>query len=531
MKKLLKVFIIIALAAAAFISWRGIRISWGTDALELASFQGKTNVLKISPTSGAFNYGPILTYDLSQFVGQRITIEMSMQAWLEAPGTVVWQVNDPASWPIIAGDFTQLRAGQWHTVRGSNSVTVQPGNLLYLSDNQAGNATRYIADLTITVNGRAAEFPVANAAIPALHTKWPFYVGAVADPEDLLSFIPQHDLLRHFNVVVSGNNMKSEYIMPSPWTPTGAYRWEKADALVNYAEANNKKIRGHVLIYGEQTPRAFFEGGGRNGRATINELYARMEYHIKTVFEKYGGRIAWWDVCNEVAGWGEPTQGGYESGQSPYTLIMQDAGKTGMDRYEYVLKAFQWARRYADANGGQDVKLFLTDADIEFRGAKQTEFFRLLDYLIANNAPIDGVGMQGHIAWDSPSVRDFGNSIDAITAKQRNGKNLVVQVCELDISLYMANETNWSNRSACRMTLSERDITTRLRQQAVKYRELFDMFEQKYRQGKLDLVLIWGLADGESWKNYMPVQRTDYPLLFDRSYQPKQAYQELIRGR
>jgi endo-1,4-beta-xylanase len=204
---------------------------------------------------------------------------------------------------------------------------------------------------------------------------------------------------------------------------------------------------------------------------------------------------------------------------------MTDAGKSGTDRYEYVLKAFQWARRYADANGGQNVKLFLTDYGLETRGGKQTEFLRLLDYLIANNAPIDGVGMQGHINFESPSVRDFSDTIDSITVKQRNGKNLVVQVCELDMSLYRSNEAN-------RTTLSDRDVTTRLGQQARRYRELFDMFEQKYNQGKLDMVLVWGLADGHSWLNYFPVRgRTDYPLLFDRNYRAKQAYNELVRGR
>lgn len=245
-----------------------------------------------------------------------------------------------------------------------------------------------------------------------------------------------------------------------------------------------------------------------------------MENHVKTVFEKYGGRIGWWDVCNEVVG-----DNGGPRPNSPYTQIMTDAGKSGMDRYEYVLRAFQWARRYADANGGQNVKLYLTDYGIESRGGKQTEFLRLLDYLIANNAPIDGAGIQGHINYESPGVRDFSSAIDSITAKQRGGKNLTVQVCELDMSLFRGNDSGQT-------TLSDRELNTRNRQQARRYRELFDMFEQKYNQGKLDMVLIWGLADGHSWLNYFPVRgRTDYPLLFDRNYQPKQAYQELLRGR
>jgi endo-1,4-beta-xylanase len=287
------------------------------------------------------------------------------------------------------------------------------------------------------------------------------------------------------------------------------------------------KLRGHVLVWHEQTPRAYYSGSGNSGRAAISELYARMENHIKTVFEKTRGRFEWWDVCNEVVG-----NDGNPRSDSPFTQIMVDAGKRGTDRYEYVLKAFQWARRYADANGGQDVKLFLTDYGIESAGNKLSEFLRLLDYLSANNAPIDGVGMQSHINYESPSVRDFSAAIDEITAKRRGGKNLTVQICELDMSVFRSGETNWGNLSASKLVLPDRDLTARLGQQARRYRELFDMFEQKYNEGKLDVVLLWGVTDRETWLNYHPVRgRTDYPMLFDRDSQPKQAYNELIRGR
>ena len=33
------------------------------------------------------------------------------------------------------------------------------------------------------------------------------------------------------------------------------------------------------------------------------------------------------------------------------------------------------------------------------------------------------------------------------------------------------------------------------------YRELFDMFEQKYNEGKLDMVMLWCVSDGNSWLN------------------------------
>jgi endo-1,4-beta-xylanase len=46
-------------------------------------------------------------------------------------------------------------------------------------------------------------------------------------------------------------------------------------------------------------------------------------------------------------------------------------------------------------------------------------------------------------------------------------------------------------------------------------------------------VTFWGVWDGNSWRNYLPMKgRTDYPLLFDRNFKPKPAYftlKDLVR--
>jgi len=551
MKTGIKCFIIVILAAVLFIAWRGFEIGVYEDvvAQELTEYRGKNNVLRISP-NGSYDWA-ILTFDLSEYNGQTVEIGVSAQVWLDAGAKVVWTVNN-ADWSTIAGNWNaSLSAGQWHTVQGTQTVTLsragnQNKNLLYLNPSQFNNVSFYIADLTVTVNGRVVNNRVitADAGIPALYTKWPFPVGVAIPYQAHLSSNPQNGLLRHFNVLVPEDLLVPDHIMPLPWTPTGAYRWTMADQVINYAEANGKTIRGHVLFYHQQTPVDFFRGSGREGRATIDELYARMEHHIKTVFEKYRGRIEWWEVANEVVDYdGNPHPGvgegfGFDHvldsfmSKSFYTQIMEDAGKTGMDRYEWVVKAFQWARQYADLNGGQNVKLYLNENSIESRGTKQTGFLRLLDYLNANNAPVDGVGIQGHRAYDDLNIKELGNAIDAIAAKQSRGKNLVVLVTEIDISLYGKNETDWGNVSKNRTTpLSEREYNTRSAKQAALYREAFNMFEQKHRQGKLVSVTFWNVADGHSWLIWLPVPRADHPLLFDRNYQAKPAYHQLVKGR
>lgn len=41
---------------------------------------------------------------------------------------------------------------------------------------------------------------------------------------------------------------------------------------------------------------------------------------------------------------------------------------------------------------------------------------------------------------------------------------------------------------------------------------------------------VWGVTDGDSWKNNFPVRgRTNYPLLFDRDGKPKPAFDAVIQ--
>jgi endo-1,4-beta-xylanase len=44
-------------------------------------------------------------------------------------------------------------------------------------------------------------------------------------------------------------------------------------------------------------------------------------------------------------------------------------------------------------------------------------------------------------------------------------------------------------------------------------------------------VAFWGVHDGQSWLNDYPIRgRTDYPLLFDRTFQPKPAFFAVVKS-
>src|SRR6185437_4849396 len=63
--------------------------------------------------------------------------------------------------------------------------------------------------------------------------------------------------------------------------------------------------------------------------------------------------------------------------------------------------------------------------------------------------------------------------------------------------------------------------------QAKAYADLFKLF-LKYKQ-HVSRVTFWGVNDGQSWLNGWPIRgRTNYPLLFDRNFQPKPAFYSVI---
>jgi endo-1,4-beta-xylanase len=63
---------------------------------------------------------------------------------------------------------------------------------------------------------------------------------------------------------------------------------------------------------------------------------------------------------------------------------------------------------------------------------------------------------------------------------------------------------------------------------ANRYADIFKVFVKN--KGKVQRVTFWGVSDNQSWLNNWPVKgRTNYPLLFNRKYQPKPAFYSVIK--
>ncbi len=349
--------------------------------------------------------------------------------------------------------------------------------------------------------------PAAYSAKPVLkdYFKNNYYIGTALNYNQINQPNPtESDLIKsQFNAITAENAMKWGSIHPQP----NKYNFTTADNFVKFGRDNNMFILGHNLIWHSQTPDWVFKDDNGNP-LDRNTLLARMKDHIFTVAGRYKGRVDAWDVVNEAI---EPDG---TLRKSHWLNIIGD---------DYIAKAFQFAHQ-ADP----EAELYYNDYDM-WKKDHRDAAIRLVKDLQAKGVHIDGIGMQGHWGLGYPSLREIEDSILAYS-----DLGLKVMITELDITVlpgaWHATGADISRNHQYQKELNPypnslpADIQQKL---ANRYVELFALFN--IHSDKITRVTFWGLHDGNSWLNNFPVRgRTDYPLLFDRNYQPKPAYNAVL---
>jgi len=209
---------------------------------------------------------------------------------------------------------------------------------------------------------------------------------------------------KHFNSIVAENCMKSMYMQPEE----GVFFFNDADAFVQFGIENNMEIIGHTLVWHSQAPDWLFVDD-EGDEVTREVLIERMRNHITTIVSRYKGKIKGWDVVNEAV-----LDDGSLRESKFYKIIGPD----------FIKLAFQFAHE-ADP----DVELYYNDYGVS--GVEKCDgIYDVVKDLIDNDIRIDGVGMQGHINMDSPTVEEMEASI--IKLSDLAGK---VMITELDLTV------------------------------------------------------------------------------------------------
>jgi endo-1,4-beta-xylanase len=316
-----------------------------------------------------------------------------------------------------------------------------------------------------------------------------FLVGVAVAPNNLQGDEAEM-IKKNFSSMTAENAMKPGPIHPEE----DRYNWDNADKIVEFAEANGIKMRGHTLCWHSQTGAWMFRDA--DGNPASKELaLQRLKDHITTVVSRYKGKIYAWDVLNEVITDRDTAKSIYR--MTPWLRICGE---------EYIAKIFQWAHE-ADP----DALLVYNDYNTENPG-KRDRIYTMLKSLLDQGVPVQAVGLQGHWNIGDPTEQNLRDAIDKFSSL-----GLKVQVTELDVSIYESRSD----------TVEMGFTADREQKQIDLYKMAFKVFREK--KDVLNSVTFWNVSDRHSWRDSRRgPQGKVYPLLFDENLKPKKVFWEVV---
>ncbi|KAG8957310.1 hypothetical protein FRC03_010278 [Tulasnella sp. 419] len=231
------------------------------------------------------------------------------------------------------------------------------------------------------------------------------YFGAATD-RGLIQGSSTHEavLKREFGSVTPENSMKWDATEPS----RGSFQLATAEFLVNWAQQNGKKVRGHTLVWHSQLPSWVSSISSRT------DLESVIRTHINTVAGRFKGQIHHWDVVNEIFN---------ENGSFRSSVFYNVLGES------FVTLSFNTAK---SADG--TAKLYINDYNLDSNNAKTQAVVSLVNRLRSAGVPIDGIGTQVHLGAGQ------AGGVQAALTLMASGSQPEVAITELDIAGAAAND-------------------------------------------------------------------------------------------
>ena len=296
------------------------------------------------------------------------------------------------------------------------------------------------------------------------------------------SSLPETDAVGfQFNMLVAENEMKPEAFGGK----NGSFYFGTADKLVNFGVRKKMVVRGHCLVWNQQSPTWISSDGGKTNDKnwTREQALDIMKNHITKVMQHYKGQVREWDVVNECL---DDNQSSVRTNPGSYELKKNSVWQQAIGD-DYVDSAFVYAHQ-ADP----DAILYLNDYGVEFQGkAKSAAFYNLAVRMKNAGIPIHGVGLQCHFSIGDVDSVKFDNTI-----RRFEEAGLLCIITELDMGIPDTSEKN-------------------LEEQARNYRVITDIM---LNHDNCPSMVIWGLKDNNSWRE------SSSPLLFTAQLDKKPAY-------
>ncbi len=463
--------------------------------------------LQAALVSDRTGQGDGIALDVTDIFESGVTYEIS--AWVkmaagEEPDDIwlsVQRVNEGADAFDTVGQFSGIGSTEWTQVSATYTMASAETAVLYFetSYNTGGPGAFLIDDVTI----RSQDEPVVQDLLPMKDTV-DFPLGVAIDSRETVGSSGELTL-RHFDQVTAENHMKVEAWYDADRT----FRMHpEAVAVMDFAQANDLRVYGHVLLWHSQTPAWFFETEAgeplTDSEADQQVLRDRLRTHVfdvaDAIADRYGAfgsdtnPLVAWDVVNEVVSDSAEFDDGLR--RSEWYRIL---GEEFIDlAFAYADEAFNG--EFAADGAEHPVTLFINDYNTE-QGGKQDRYFALVNRLLDRGVPLDGVGHQFHVSLSMPVT-----ALEAALARFAD-LPVVQAVTELDV------------------TVGSPVTQANLIEQGYYYRDAFGVFREFHAAtGDMFSATIWGLQDARSWRSEQA------PLPFDGQLQAKPAYYGAVDG-
>ncbi len=439
-------------------------------------------------------------YNAEKFRGNELEAEGSFRSANPSVRiSVQYSVNGNTSYNTIVSvntkeDSYSKGSGKYEIPKNAENIIV------YVESDRLEEI--YIDDLSVKVCGEYTYYPEAVATeyvdtsdYPSLKEEYKDYFRiGTATTSNLLDNEPYINIIKaQYNSMTLGNSFKPDSILDHNKTVRDVEKYMyspavKFDAVkkeLDYARDNGLTVRGHTLLWHNQTPEwLFYKNYNIGGELADREtMLLRMENYIKNVMEwteeNYPGLVRAWDVVNEAAD---------DGGGMRKSLWYQTVGE------DYIEQAFKFARKYAP----EDTKLFYNDYN-SYQTRKQNDIITFLRPVVeAGN--IDGMGMQSHINVDV-SISQYMTALQ----KYYDELGLEINVTELDVCRGKGDD--WQQ------------------EQGEYYKEFMSEILKLRKNGvPITSVTLWGISDTDSWLS------STYPLIFNDDLSRKPAFDGMIEA-
>lgn len=351
---------------------------------------------------------------------------------------------------------------------------------------------------------------------------------------------------KHFNSITMENEMKPDvvlgnsvnaitkeeaeklgYIIPDNYKETSVPKlnFDRIDKILQTAYDNGLGLRGHTLLWHNQTPAWFFGIDYDADEDAVDEdtMDARIDFYVSTVMDHVmqkekeiageTGKIVYaWDVVNEYLHRGR-------AWSLNWTSVYGDMKGTP----SYVKRAFERAYEMLEKYDATDkVTLFYNDYDTYF---EVEDLLALVNFINeGEKAKIcSGIGMQSHVDIKRPTIEEYGAALEKFMAA-----GYEVQITELDFTINF--DTDGTDKKDPSYDYENEGET--IEEQAAFVKDFMEMViaKQKNRDKTVSPkgitgLTIWGLYDSISWRG------KSQPLLFGTSIDdPKPAFQAFLEA-